>query len=244
MDYRITWKSVVLDALIGFTASCLAVGWMFGFGLDRDPRIFVAGSATLFLLAGVAHRGTGLGNPLFKGFLTGAGTWISAIVLDASGLGFTHAWILGFYICVSLAFVELGIWIRRRGPGWKRAFLMTPAAVAVAVFIAAAFLPNQICAISRVELNRTAPSFNISGSDGHTIHSRELRGKGVVLGFWATWCAPCRREMPEPVDFYARYRSDSRVSFWMVNASWSKDSRAKANSLMANKEVTIQRIPH
>ncbi len=55
MDYRITWKSVVLDALIGFAASCLAVGAMFGFGWDRDPRIFVAGTATLFLLAGVLH---------------------------------------------------------------------------------------------------------------------------------------------------------------------------------------------
>jgi len=237
MHSRITWKSVVLDALIGFATSCIAVGGMFGFGLDRDPRIFVAGTAILFLLAGVAHHGTGPENPLFKGLIIGAGAWIPAIVLDASGLGFTHAWILGLYICVSLAFIELGIWIGRRAPEWNQAFWKTPAAVAVVVILAAAFLPNQICAISRVELNRPTPSFNFSGSDGHTIHSRELRGKVVVLGFWATWCAPCRREMPELIDFYARYRSNPRVSFWMVNASWSKDSPEKAKLLM--KELNL-----
>ncbi len=239
MDHRITWKSVVLDALIGCAASCLAVGAMFGFGWDRDPRIFVAGTGILFLLAGIVRRGTGPANPFFKGLLVGAGAWMPAILLDASGFGFTDAWILGLYICVSLAFVELGIWIGRRAPGWNQAFLITVVPVAVAVIIAAAFLPDQICAISRVELNGPAPSFSFYDSDGQTIHSRELRGKVIVLGFWATWCAPCRREMPELVEFYSRYRRNPRVSFWMINVSWSKDSREKATSLMANKELNL-----
>jgi len=45
--------------------------------------------------------------------------------------------------------------------------------------------------------------------------------------------------MPELVEFYSRYRRNPRVSFWMINVSWSKDSREKAKSLMANKELNL-----
>jgi thiol-disulfide isomerase/thioredoxin len=40
----------------------------------------------------------------------------------------------------------------------------------------------------------------LSGMDGRKVHLRDLRGKTVVLNLWATWCLPCREEMPMMVD--------------------------------------------
>jgi peroxiredoxin len=56
-------------------------------------------------------------------------------------------------------------------------------------------------------IGRAAPNFALESLDGHLIRLADFRGKVVLVNFWATWCAPCRVEMPWLVDFSARYRS-------------------------------------
>lgn len=56
-----------------------------------------------------------------------------------------------------------------------------------------------------------APDFVIHLPDGSTSSLAAYRGQPVVINFWATWCPPCRAEMPELIRAYERYRDQGLV---------------------------------
>lgn len=53
-----------------------------------------------------------------------------------------------------------------------------------------------------------APQFTLRNKDGNHVSLESLKGQVVVLNFWATWCVPCRIEMPSFENLYRRYRSE------------------------------------
>lgn len=69
---------------------------------------------------------------------------------------------------------------------------------------------------------RLAPDFALRSSTGENLRLSEYRGDVVMINFWATWCGPCRQEMPLLDELYTRYQ---RVGFNLLGINIDDDSR-------------------
>ena len=67
-----------------------------------------------------------------------------------------------------------------------------------------------------------APDFALKSSTGENLRLSEFRGDVVMINFWATWCGPCRQEMPLLDELYSRYQ---RVGFNLLGVNIDDDSR-------------------
>jgi peroxiredoxin len=63
----------------------------------------------------------------------------------------------------------------------------------------------SISGSNKVIQGQPAPDFQLTDLDGNTVRLSDLRGKAVLLNFWATWCPPCKVEMPWFVDLQKQY---------------------------------------
>lgn len=62
-----------------------------------------------------------------------------------------------------------------------------------------------------VEVNFAAPALDLTLLDGSPVSLADLRGQVVLVNLWATWCPPCRQEMPTLQAFYDKYKDDGFV---------------------------------
>ena len=58
---------------------------------------------------------------------------------------------------------------------------------------------------AQAEMLPDAPDFDLKTTEGKTVHLRVFRGKAVLLNFWATWCVPCKQEMPWLLELQKQY---------------------------------------
>lgn len=87
-------------------------------------------------------------------------------------------------------------------------------------------------------LKDIAPEIQLKSPNGKTISLSKLRGKLVLIDFWASWCGPCRNESPNVVEAYSKYKNRKFTKgngFEVFSVSLDKDVNAWKNAIRKDK---------
>lgn len=101
------------------------------------------------------------------------------------------------------------------------------------------FVQDQKRGLTGIEVGNMAPDFELQllNDENETIRLSDLKGKKVVVNFWASWCKPCREEMPEIQAFYETKSDDIEVL--AVNMTASEVKAENAHKFVEGKGYTF-----
>lgn len=128
-------------------------------------------------------------------------------------------------------------------PAGRNPLALVVAALVVAVMLYFGFHMARRAGSGRapgVSKVTAAPDFTLESLDGQNVRLSDLRGKAVLLNFWATWCVPCKIEMPWLVDLQNKYGSQGLQIVGVAMDDSSKEDIAKfAKDMGVNYPVLL-----
>lgn len=86
------------------------------------------------------------------------------------------------------------------------------------------------------EPSQIAPDFTAYDAEGNAVNLSDYFGKPLVLNFWASWCGPCKSEMPE---FQQKFEETTDVQFLMVNMTNGRETKENAQALLEQEGYTF-----
>lgn len=107
-------------------------------------------------------------------------------------------------------------------------FLLLTAIMLTFAISQAAEMPTGLIKLD----GRAAPALRLSNSDGVVRDLKSMRGKWVMVHFWASWCGPCRKEMPSIQALIKKIPAD-KLSLFLINTAESEDTVFEFLSLVA-----------
>ena len=228
------------DLLAGLVAIVAVVGSaIFTQVVGADLRVLFGVSGVAFFLAGLARPGHSFRAAWLQGFIVSLPGLLGDVALIINnGLGRLDIPLA--ITLTSIASAAAGVASRRlfAGRALRAIGLAALFAAALAAWVTIG-LPQYLTFMSFRWSERTAPSLQFTSLDGTAVHVPDPRGRIVVLGFWATWCLPCRWELPELARVAARYAHEPRVAVWAVDVGWGPESPALATKYLARRALSI-----
>ncbi|WP_010282195.1 TlpA disulfide reductase family protein [Bacillus timonensis] len=118
-------------------------------------------------------------------------------------------------------------------------FIITLVLVGLVGYAVFEFVQDQKREETGIEVGNIAPDFELQllNNENKTIRLSDLKGKKVVVNFWASWCKPCREEMPEIQKFYETKSDDIEVL--AVNMTASEVKAENAHTFVEGKGYTF-----
>lgn len=89
-----------------------------------------------------------------------------------------------------------------------------------------------------VKIGSPAPDFELATLTGKRVKLSDYRGKVVILNFWATWCPPCKVEMPEMQSFYEKSRN-SDITLLSVNLTTQEKNEKAVSDFVSDYQLTF-----
>lgn len=233
-------RSIPRDLLAGFVAIVFVVGTAIRAQfVGADLRILFIVTAAAFYFAGLWRGNSAPRNVLPKGLLVSSpGLLGTAALIMNDGL---HRLAIPVAVsCTAILLTISGVQTRRfwnasRVKSW---FLGSTTFLGLALFVFT-IVPDLVVFSSLKRVDRLAPQFSMSLADGSVLKSSDFQGRIVVLAFWATWCLPCRWELPELESVQTRLQQNTDVMLWAVDADWGGESLQKAGAFFKREKLTL-----
>lgn len=84
---------------------------------------------------------------------------------------------------------------------------------------------------------KPAPEFSLKDANGQTVHLSDYKGKVVLLDFWATWCGPCKVEIPWFMDFESQFKNQG---FAVLGVSMDEDGWAAIKPYVQDRKMNYR----